>query len=44
MYSGNLMSLKEMREIYYLSKTFTDYESKYTMVEKFCSALVWVTK
>ena len=33
-------SERNERAIYYLSKNFIDYESKYTMVEKFCSALV----
>jgi len=29
--------------IYYLSKKFTDYESRYTMVENLCCALVWAS-
>ena len=27
--------------IYYLSKKFTDYESKYSSLEKMCCALAW---
>ena len=30
--------------IYYLSKKFTDYESRYSMDEKICFALAWATK
>jgi len=30
--------------VYYLSKKFTNCESRYIMVEKLCCALVWVTK
>ena len=29
--------------IYYLSKKFTDYESRYSSLEKMCCALAWVT-
>ncbi|XP_057969486.1 uncharacterized protein LOC131158636 [Malania oleifera] len=32
---------KKERAIYYLSKKFTDYESKYSDLEKTCCALVW---
>jgi len=32
------------RAIYYPSKKFTNYDSRYTMVEKFCCALVWAAK
>ncbi|KAK9019602.1 hypothetical protein V6N11_054118 [Hibiscus sabdariffa] len=32
------------RAIYYLSKKFTEYEAKYSPVEKLCCALVWATK
>ena len=28
--------------IYYLSKEFTKYESKYPPVEKMCCALAWI--
>ncbi|XP_074299530.1 uncharacterized protein LOC141630651 [Silene latifolia] len=35
---------KEDRAIYYLSKKFLEYESKYTALEKTCLALVWATK
>ena len=30
--------------IYYLSKKFTDCESRYSMLEKTCCALAWATK
>ncbi|XP_042521287.1 uncharacterized protein LOC122094751 [Macadamia integrifolia] len=30
--------------IYYLSKKFTDYEIRYTTLEKTCAALVWATR
>ena len=30
--------------IYYLSKKFTDYESRYSPLEKMCCALAWVTQ
>ncbi|XP_057952939.1 uncharacterized protein LOC131147187 [Malania oleifera] len=32
---------RKERAIYYLSKKFTDYESKYSDLEKTCCALVW---
>jgi hypothetical protein len=32
------------RVVYYLSKKFTDCESRYKTVEKLCCALVWATK
>ncbi|XP_074278494.1 uncharacterized protein LOC141602082 [Silene latifolia] len=35
---------KEERAIYYLSKKFFEYESKYTALEKTCLALVWNVK
>ncbi|KAK8703732.1 hypothetical protein V6N13_047378 [Hibiscus sabdariffa] len=35
---------KKERAIYYLSKKFTEYEAKYSPVEKLCCALVWATK
>ena len=34
----------EERAIYYISKKFLDYETRYTQVEKSCLALVWATK
>ncbi|KAK9017849.1 hypothetical protein V6N11_000850 [Hibiscus sabdariffa] len=34
---------KKERAIYYLSKKFTEYEARYSPVEKLCCALVWVT-
>ena len=30
--------------IYYLSKKFTDYETRYSMLEKTCCALAWVAE
>ncbi|XP_042493217.1 uncharacterized protein LOC122072850 [Macadamia integrifolia] len=30
--------------IYYLSKKFTDYETRYTTLKKTCAALVWATR
>ena len=30
--------------IYYLSKKFTDYESKYSSLEKMCCALAWIVQ
>ncbi|XP_042518645.1 uncharacterized protein LOC122092400 [Macadamia integrifolia] len=30
--------------IYYLSKKFTDYETRYTTLEKTCATLVWATR
>ena len=30
--------------IYYLSKKFTDYETRYSMLEKTCCALAWAAK
>jgi len=35
---------RKERAIYYLSKKFTECESRYTMIEKLCCVLVWVTK
>ncbi|KAK8705215.1 hypothetical protein V6N13_048821 [Hibiscus sabdariffa] len=35
---------KKERAIYYLSKRFTDCETRYTLIQKTCCALVWVTK
>ena len=35
---------RKEQAIYYLSKKFTDCESRYTMIEKLCCALVWSTK
>ena len=32
---------KKEHVIYYLSKKFTDYESKYPSVKKMCCALAW---
>ena len=32
------------RAIYYPCKKFTDYDSRYTVVEKLCCALVWAAK
>ena len=30
--------------IYYLSKKFTEYESKYSLLEKMCYALTWTAQ
>ena len=35
---------KNERAIYYLSKRFHDYETRYTLIEKSCFALVWVVQ
>ncbi|XP_073261648.1 uncharacterized protein [Populus alba] len=35
---------RKERAIYYLSKKFTECESRYTVIEKLCCALVWATK
>ncbi|XP_022751308.1 uncharacterized protein LOC111300005, partial [Durio zibethinus] len=35
---------KKERAIYYLSKKFTDYESKYSPLEKMCCALTWTAR
>ena len=35
---------KKEHAIYYLSKKFTDYESKYLAVEKMCCALAWTAQ
>jgi hypothetical protein len=35
---------KKEHAIYYLSKKFTDCESRYSMLEKTCCALVWASK
>ena len=35
---------KKEYAIYYLSKKFTDYESKYPSEEKICCALVWTAQ
>ena len=32
---------KNERALYYLSKRFHDYETRYTNIEKSCFALVW---
>ena len=32
---------KNERVVYYLSKRFHDYETRYTPIEKSCFALVW---
>lgn len=37
------MGRKE-RAIYYLSKKFTDYETRYTVLEKTCCALTWASQ
>src|ERR1043165_3988919 len=35
---------KKEHAIYYLSKKFTDCETRYSMLEKTCCALVWASK
>ena len=35
---------KNGRAIYYLSKRFHDYETRYTLIEKSCFAFVWVVQ
>jgi len=35
---------KKEHVIYYLSKKFTDCESRYSLLEKTCCALAWATK
>ncbi|KAG8474675.1 hypothetical protein CXB51_031129 [Gossypium anomalum] len=35
---------KKEKAIYYLSKKFTEYEAKYSSIEKFFCALVWVAR
>ena len=35
---------KNEKAIYYLSKRFYDYETRYTPIEKSCFALVWAYK
>ena len=35
---------KNERVIYYLSKRFHDYETRYTPIEKSCFALVWAVQ
>ena len=34
---------RKKRVVYYLSKKFTNYESKYSLLEKTCCALTWTT-
>ncbi|KAK5773087.1 hypothetical protein PVK06_049391 [Gossypium arboreum] len=35
---------KKEKAIYYLSKKFTEYEAKYSSIEKYCCTLVWVAR
>ncbi|XP_070005693.1 uncharacterized protein [Nicotiana sylvestris] len=35
---------KKEHAIYYLSKKFTSYEAKYTLLERTCCALIWVAQ
>ena len=35
---------RKEKAIYYLSKKFTDYESRYSPLEKMCCALAWTTQ
>ena len=36
------LSGKKEHVIYYLSKNFTHYDYKYSMLEQTCCALVWI--
>jgi hypothetical protein len=36
-------SRKKEQAIYYLSKKFTDYEARYSMLERTCCALAWAS-
>ena len=33
---------RKEQDIYYISKKFTDYESRYSPLEKMCYALAWI--
>ena len=35
---------KKERAIYYISKKFTSYESRYTLLERMCCALTWLAQ
>ncbi|XP_017640077.2 uncharacterized protein LOC108481458 [Gossypium arboreum] len=35
---------RKERSIYYLSKKFTEYETRYLPIEKLCCALIWTTR
>ena len=35
---------KNERAVYYLSKRFHDYKTRYTPIEKLCFALVWAVQ
>ena len=35
---------RKERAVYYLSKKFTDYETRYTVLEKTCCALTWASQ
>ena len=35
---------KKELPIYYISKKFTTYESRYTLLERTCSALTWIAQ
>nr|XP_016503538.1 PREDICTED: uncharacterized protein LOC107821616 [Nicotiana tabacum] len=35
---------KKEQAIYYLSKKFTPYEARYTLLERTCFALIWITQ
>ncbi|KAG8481593.1 hypothetical protein CXB51_026544 [Gossypium anomalum] len=35
---------KREKAIYYISKKFTDYEMRYSPIEKLCCALIWITR
>ena len=37
-------TVRKEQAIYYLSKKFTDYKSKYSSLEKMCCALAWTAQ
>ncbi|KAA3469381.1 protein NYNRIN-like [Gossypium australe] len=37
-------SVRKERAIYYLSKKFTDCETRYSPIKKLCCALIWITR
>ena len=41
---GNMMQQAERNRQYNLNKKFTDYEVKYTLLERTCCALTWVAQ
>ena len=43
-YERSMGCVRKEQAIYYLSKKFTDYESKYSSLEKMCCALAWAAQ